>query len=188
MGTLRGTHVDPKEARETRPPSPKLGVLSRVALGNAAVKPEGSKGSQRQPQSQNQHQSQWQSPLRSRADPWRVTGLVGQLEALSSPPGAGSRSSCPHEADDRLNSAMEAREGPPICSRHIKPQGHRADHIHMRRAFVGGLGILGVAWVLGSSDWHAYWSEFWITARAQLRASTDGPAGRPFSGPSEEDR
>ena len=41
----------------------------------------------------------------------------------------------------------------------------------MRRMVVGGLGIVAVAWALGSSDWRGYWSEFWTTARAQLGVS-----------------
>jgi hypothetical protein len=30
-----------------------------------------------------------------------------------------------------------------------------------------------VAWVLGSSEWRGYVSQFWSTARAQIRASAD---------------
>jgi hypothetical protein len=50
----------------------------------------------------------------------------------------------------------------------------------MRRAVVGGLGIVTVAWALGASDWRGYWSEFWATARAQVRASDDADSARPF--------
>ena len=46
----------------------------------------------------------------------------------------------------------------------------------MRRVVVGGLGIVAVAWALGSSDWRGYWSEFWTTARTQLGGS-DSVAG-----------
>ena len=62
----------------------------------------------------------------------------------------------------------------PDCSGlHLKQDCRFADHLPMRRAVVGGLGIVTVAWALGASDWRGYWSEFWTTARAQLRASDD---------------
>jgi hypothetical protein len=41
----------------------------------------------------------------------------------------------------------------------------------MRRLVMGGLGVVAVAWALGSSDWRGYVSEFWTTARAQLGTS-----------------
>ncbi|MGA2519375.1 MAG: hypothetical protein ABSG81_00970 [Acidimicrobiales bacterium] len=41
----------------------------------------------------------------------------------------------------------------------------------MRRVVVGGIGLTALAWVLGSSDWREYWSEFWITARSQVGTS-----------------
>jgi hypothetical protein len=38
----------------------------------------------------------------------------------------------------------------------------------MRRLVMGGVGVVAVAWALGSADWRGYLSEFWTTARAQL--------------------
>jgi hypothetical protein len=45
------------------------------------------------------------------------------------------------------------------------------DALRMRRLVAGGLGVAAVAWALGSSDWRNYWSEFWSTARIQIRES-----------------
>lgn len=50
----------------------------------------------------------------------------------------------------------------------------------MRRMVVGGLGIVGLAWVLGSSDWRGYWSEFWTTARTQIGASDAATGDHSF--------
>jgi len=71
----------------------------------------------------------------------------------------------------------------------LKQHERLADHFHMRRVVVGGLGIFALGWALGSSEWRDYWSEFWTTAHSQLRASADEPAdwqGRAPAGRADE--
>ena len=64
----------------------------------------------------------------------------------------------------------------PLDPGHLKEHVPVVDPFRMRRMVVGGLGIAALAWGLGSSDWRAYLSEFWTTARAQI-GTTDVVSG-----------
>ena len=59
----------------------------------------------------------------------------------------------------------------PDAPGHLKRHVQHADHLHMRRAVAGGLGVAALAWALGSSDWRSHWSEFWALARTQIGAT-----------------